>query len=100
MMTRTSAVGCSRKYGWITSFHIQAPASLSTAGSNAERELGWMFTHVGPTRLIYVIGIQDFGQTLLARFTRLRPSSAHTPLWTALLVRSAWLQTRQFCWLG
>ena len=44
MMTRTSAVGCSRKYGWITSFHIQAPASLSTAGSNAESEFGWMFT--------------------------------------------------------
>ena len=39
MMTRTSAVGCSRKYGWITSFHIQAPASLSTAGSNSESEL-------------------------------------------------------------
>ena len=55
MMTRTSAVGCSRKYGWITSFHIQAPASLSTAGSNAESEFGWMFTQVGPTRLIYIV---------------------------------------------
>ena len=24
MMPRTSAVGCSRKYGWITSLHTQA----------------------------------------------------------------------------
>ena len=55
MMIRTSAVGCSRKYGWIKSFHIQAPASLSTAGSNAESEFAWMFTQVGPTRLIYIV---------------------------------------------
>ena len=53
MMTRTSSVGCSRKYGWTTSFQTHAPASVSTAGSNAESEFGWMFTQVGPTRLIY-----------------------------------------------
>ena len=55
MMTKTSAVGCSRKYGWTTSFQTHAPANFSTAGSNAESELGWLFCQVGPTRLIYIV---------------------------------------------
>jgi hypothetical protein len=50
MMTRTSAVGCSRKYGWITSVQTHAPATVSTAGSNAENDCGWMFTQVGGLR--------------------------------------------------
>ena len=55
MTTRTSAVGCSRKYGWITSFQTHAPASVSTAGSTAESELWWMFSQVEATRLIYIV---------------------------------------------
>jgi hypothetical protein len=35
-MTRTSSVGCSRKYGRTTSFQTHAPASVSTEGYSLE----------------------------------------------------------------